>query len=298
MSAEPLRCIVCSGPSTRVFGVDGYWIRACSACGHHFAELQADRESHVRQTYGDDYFFGGGAGYADYLSEAAIVRAHGRRYAEMLRGWMAAPGAVLDVGAAGGFFLQGLVDAGWSGVGVEPNRTLAEYGRSVLSLVIENTALEDFASTRRFDLVTMVQVLPHFIDPRAALIAAAGLTRPDGLLLIESWDRASLTARLFGRRWHEYSPPSVLHWFSRDGLTRLAHATGFAPVAQGRPRKRLNAAHALSLLRHKMGGRGPGTMLVRMLDRIPPDLVIPYPAEDLFWMLFRRTGQHEPGSAT
>src|SRR5205085_11122433 len=102
-----------------------------------------------------------------------------------------------------------------------------------------------------FDLVLMLQVLPHFVDPAAALQKAARLVRPGGHLLIETWDRESWTARLSGRRWHEYSPPSVLHWFSRGGVARLASAAGFEEVAIGRPSKWIAAAHTKSGLRHK-----------------------------------------------
>lgn len=58
-------------------------------------------------------------------------------------------------------------------------------------------------------------------------------------------------ARLFGKNWHEYSPPSVLHWFSKRGLIRLADRAGFEPIAQGRPSKWIDAGHAKSLLQFK-----------------------------------------------
>jgi SAM-dependent methyltransferase len=135
----------------------------------------------------------------------------------------------------------------------------------------------------------MVQVVAHFLDPRAALRAAARLLRPGGYCLIETWDRDSWTARLWGRRWHEYSPPSVLHWFSRAGLIQLARECELEQVALGHPRKWLNAAHAASILRAKLGRRSGGGVAVRLLERLPARAAIPYPAEDLFWVLFQKT---------
>jgi hypothetical protein len=55
----------------------------CPACGHRFSP-DALREDHLEQVYSDDYFFGGGAGYEDYLSEADLLRAQGRRYGDLL----------------------------------------------------------------------------------------------------------------------------------------------------------------------------------------------------------------------
>jgi hypothetical protein len=45
--------------------------------------------------------------------------------------------------------------------------------------------------------------------------------------IIETWNRDDWVARLLGRHWHEYSPPSVLHWFNPDGLRRLVN---FIPI--------------------------------------------------------------------
>lgn len=244
--------------------------------------------NHVADIYDDRYFSGGDAGYADYFGEARILTAHGRRYGRLLARYMP-PGEMLDVGAAAGFVLRGFIEAGWRGKGIEPNATMAEYARTELKLDVATGTLEECSLQEQFDLLSMIQVMPHFLDPLAALRRASELTRDDGFLLIETWDRESWTARIFGRHWHEYSPPSVLHWFSREGLARLAAQAGFREVAQGRPTKRIGGAHACSLLRYRF----TGTLLEGLFDgltRVVPDsLAIPYPAEDLFWSLFQKT---------
>ncbi|MEZ5738129.1 MAG: hypothetical protein R3E68_00835 [Burkholderiaceae bacterium] len=43
---------------------------------------------------------------------------------------------------------------------------------------------------------------------------------------------------------------------------------------------------------HKYGTRGPGGLLTRALAAIPGNPTLPYPAEDLFWRLYRSA----PGS--
>lgn len=281
-------CTVCGGSGERTFEKEGFWILSCVGCGHRYAEVEASPK-HVAETYDDDYFFGGGAGYPNYLEESEVVRAHGARYARRIRRWTE-PGDVLDVGAAAGFFLDGLTDGGWRGMGIEPNGRLAAYARSEVRVDVQQGALEDLPNARQFDLVTMVQVLGHFLDPRRALAAAAGATRPGGHWLIETWDRTSLSARVLGPRWHEYSPPSVLHWFSRRGVERLAADFGFEPVAHGRPVKWLGAKHARSLLSHKLGNSALGRAAEAVLGRIPAGVALPYPPEDLFWVLLRHSG--------
>jgi hypothetical protein len=112
--------------------------------------------------------------------------------------------------------------------------------------------------------------------------------RPGGHLLVETWDRKSWTARLSGRAWHEYSPPSVLHWFTRGGLTRWLRHEGYQLVATGRPSKWISAAHATSLLAHKKEGSLSARLAYALASLVPGRLAIPYLGDDLFWALFRR----------
>jgi len=111
---------------------------------------------------------------------------------------------------------------------------------------------------------------------------------PHGWWFIETWNRDDWVARLLGRHWHEYSPPSVLHWFNPDGLRRLVSEFGFEQVAIGRPRKRLNAGHAKSLLRFHAARNHFGAFATLADTLVPDRLILPYPFTDLFWALFRR----------
>ena len=94
----------------RLFERHGYWILECAECGHRSAEITPAAD-HVAEQYGDAYFFGGGAGYSDYLAEAGLLRDRGRQYGRLLHRYRA-PGRVLDVGSAAGCILQGLGDEG------------------------------------------------------------------------------------------------------------------------------------------------------------------------------------------
>jgi SAM-dependent methyltransferase len=276
-------CPICEGSSRRIFAVHGYGIRACAACGHRFADLVPEAD-HPAVVYGDAYFQEGGAGYPRYLDQAAIVEASGRHYARVVARHMA-PGRVLDVGAAAGFVLKAFVEGGWQGLGIEPNDSMAGYARDTLGLDVRTGSLEGFTTPEPVDLVTMIQVLPHLWDLRRGLATAADATAPGGYWLIETWDRSSLTARAFGKRWHEYSPPSVLHWFDRDGVVRLAAQHGFSEVRHGRRLKWISGSHASSLLEHTFGERAGRA--VRAMERVVPSR-LPYPSEDLFWILLRK----------
>jgi SAM-dependent methyltransferase len=279
-------CPLCQQVSVPQFEKHGIWIRECAGCGHRFAISDAPNQ-HVEQVYGDDYFFSGGAGYDDYLSEAELLVPHGRRYGRLLKRH-GAGSSLLDVGAAAGLILQGLVEEGFKGCGVEPNGTMARFAQAELRLDVTAAAFEDFDSDTQFDVVTVIQVMGHFIDPVAAVEKLYRLVRPGGLYLVETWDAGSWPARLLGSNWHEYSPPSVLQWFSRDSLKQLFERCKFEEVATGRPQKWINASHVCSLIDHKLPQTAWADVVRSGLACMPASLNLPYPSDDLFWTLFRR----------
>lgn len=277
---RPRGCPLCGAASAFAFEAKGYKLRDCTLCGHRFADISAD-EAHVATTYGDEYFTGGGAGYADYTSDGDALRQRGRMYADIVSRHVSA-GKLLDVGAAAGFLLKGFIDEGWRGSGLEPNSSMCDFGREQLGLPMHRGSLENFRSSEKFDLITMIQVAAHFYDPRGAFENARQMLAAEGLLLVETWNRESLSARLFGHAWHEYSPPSVLQWFSIEGLRRFLMSNGFDYLDGGRPSKKISGAHAKSLLRYRIGNNP-------LLKLIPDRVNFPYPSEDLFWALFRKS---------
>jgi 2-polyprenyl-3-methyl-5-hydroxy-6-metoxy-1,4-benzoquinol methylase len=279
-------CVLCGEQSRMLFPKYGVWIRECQACSHRFA-VPEQQAGHVETHYDDDYFFGGGAGYDDYLSEAALLTAHGRRYARILSRFTT-PGRLLDVGAAAGFVLNGFAEAGWEGHGIEPNATMARHGREQLNLDVACGTLEDMPADSQFDVVSMIQVVAHFLEPQEATRRVAELVRPGGLCLVETWNVRSWSARLFGQNWHEYSPPSVLQWYSPATLSQLFASHGFEQIARGRPAKKISIGHARSLLEHGQERSIFARVGASVLKYLPGDLTLPYPSEDLFWMVFRR----------
>jgi SAM-dependent methyltransferase len=281
-----MHCPICDTATQQLFEKHGYPIHGCPHCGHCCAAL-AETAGHVGRIYGDHYFHGHDAGYPDYLSEGPLLRNHGRRYARLLRRFTS-PGTLLDVGAAAGFILRGFCDLGWQGRGLEPNEAMAAHARTVLHVDVQTGDLENWRPAAQFTLVSMIQVVAHFHDLRRAFRTAADATQPGGFWLIETWNRASLSAMLFGRHWHEYSPPSVLHWFTPRSLRQLARQFGLRQIAQGRPRKMLGGAHAKLLLRPRLEALPCGSWLAPFANFIPDRAEILYPAEDLFWAVFQK----------
>ncbi len=279
-------CELCGHDAHFVFDARGYPMYRCARCRYVFT---APPPADLAKIYDDDYFTGGGdgAGYPDYIAEGAMLRERGVRYGRLLNRF-AVPGRILDVGAAAGFILQGYLDAGWTGAGVEVNDSMAGFARERLGLDVRTGTLESLGGSERFDALSFIQVAAHFAEPKAALARAAELTAPGGLWLFETWNSQSLTARAFGRGWHAYAPPSAVRALSPHALDAFVDRFGFGPIARGTPRKVIDAGHAKTVLsalaRTSLVARG-----VRGIAALLPDRTrLAYPAEDVFWALYRR----------
>ena len=285
-----MKCIICNNDMQNLFNINSYKLIHCPLCSHRMLDT-TDLHLNIGDTYSDDYFFGGGAGYPDYLEEKDILVEHGRYYGELLGKYFDKPGVLLDVGAASGFILKGLTESGWQGEGIEPNARMAQYAQSELGLKVHASTLESFHTERRFDLVCFIQVIAHLPNPAKGVEISSSMLSKNGYILIESWNYRSWTARLFGKRWHEYSPPSVLHWFSKESLNRMMGQFGFELIASGRPKKWLNWKHARTIILFKLD-KHPLSRAMKMLSSLVPEKArVPYPGEDLLWFLFKKKHQ-------
>ena len=285
------KCPVCLQAGDEKFEIGSYVIFECRRCQHNYVESPSGSE-HTERHYSDSYFTGGEAGYDDYLANRPLVEEHSRRYARLLSQFIPAVGRCFAVGAAAGFDLVGFHENGWQVTGLEPNATMCRHAKELYGFDLHRSGLESFEPDQlgfQVELVAALQVMAHFVDVRLAAQKMAALLKRDGLLLIETWNHRSVTARLLGRNWHEYSPPTVVQWFSPHSLEKLLKQFGFTKVAQGRPKKFIYGHHAASLLRYKLAAIPGLKFTTPALSLVPAKLRIPYPSEDLFWMLLRRT---------
>jgi SAM-dependent methyltransferase len=243
----------------------------------------------VDQIYSDAYFFNGGAGYDDYTLESDMLIKRGEYYAAKIKKQIGSSGKVLDIGCAAGFLLKGFQNKGWTGTGIEPNSSMADYGRNALGVDIMQGTIESVELEGKFDLIIMIQVAAHIYNLHHSLDKIYQSLSTGGHVLVETWNKDSLTAKIFGNNWHEYSPPGTLNFFSEKTLTRLFTNHLFSLVDGGRPKKSIHSKHAKSLIKHKLIESKGLKWLAGITSLIPGNMIIPYPSEDLFWALYKKT---------
>lgn len=250
------RCRACGGPGREIFRKRGFPIAECEACRTAFVPEPLGEA----QGYDERYFDARSReGYADYLRDRELIVANFERRIRWLVPWAAGP-RLLDVGAAYGFLLVAARRHGFEPLGVEPVRACAEFaadelGERVLPVALEHADLPP----RSFDVITLFDVIEHLREPRVAMARVHELLRPGGLVVVETGDRDALLSRVCGRRWYYYDPPQHLTFFSRDSLTRMLDATGFAPpVAVGHLGREVSLRNVSFQLARALGGGALG----------------------------------------
>ena len=282
-----MNCTVCESNNNEVsFLKNEYRILNCTDCNHFFTDFAVSPEK-LDAIYSDDYFFGGGVGYNDYILQEGMLTRRGEYYAAKIGRYMVT-GKVLDIGSAAGFILKGFENKGWKGTGIEPNAFMAEYGRTVVGVNVKQGTLENVELRDKFDLIILIQVVAHISNMKSSIDIMSEYLKPGGHILIETWNRDSITAKIFGKHWHEFSPPSTLNYFSKKSLKEIMRQQNFSLVGQGTPKKMIHSTHAKSFIKHKLLESKSLKWMSGLTSLIPENLILPYPAEDLFWFLFKK----------
>lgn len=265
-----MSCTVCGGPEREKLRVRGVGIRQCGVCG--LARWCPPAGFAPEAVYDAGYFGdeigseigsdgsgdGGGHGYDDYGAlEAGLRRTFARRLARLTPPREGA--RLLDVGAAFGFAVRAAGEAGWRAVGVEISRAAARRAQAAApGRVARASALRTPFPDACFDAVTAWDVIEHLPDPHAAAAELARVLRPGGRLVLTTGDVESLAARLSGARWHLYTLPEHLWFFSRGSLERLLGRHGLRVEGMRCEAAHYTLGYLAERLRKTLLGR-PGT---------------------------------------
>ena len=133
---------------------------------------------------------------------------------------------VLDIGTAGGAFLEAAQRFGYDAVGLEPSRFLVQKGKERGLNIAHGTIDNHPFEPANFDMVCLWDVIEHLTDPKGSLLKVMLLIKDGGILLINYPDIGTGMAKIAGYRfWWILSVH--LHYFTRDTITKICGQTGF-----------------------------------------------------------------------
>jgi len=167
-------------------------------------------------------------------------------------------GAVLDIGAAAGFFLKVAKEKGWDTYGIEPSKYLSDWGNKEYGLNIFCGTLENAPKLpKKMDVVTLWDVLEHTFEPKDVLAKVNRYLNDGGYVVINYPNIGNWMAKAAGRKyWFILSVH--LYYFVPKTIERMLKETGFEVVESAPHYQWLQLGYLLYRLEAYMPGVAKG----------------------------------------
>jgi glycosyltransferase involved in cell wall biosynthesis/2-polyprenyl-3-methyl-5-hydroxy-6-metoxy-1,4-benzoquinol methylase len=182
--------------------------------------------------YGEGYWF---AHQEQDLHQPNIIDRARADMAERCLWWLRTllryrvpPARVLELGSAHGGFVALLRQAGFDATGLEVSPAIVRFARETFDApMLQGPVEQQLLSPGSFDVIALMDVLEHLVDPIATMQRCFELLTPDGLVLIQTPrlpQRASL-ADLMDRQdpfLRMLQPQEHVYLFSESALVQLS----------------------------------------------------------------------------
>lgn len=240
-------CHLCQGRQFQVlFHLDGFQIVRCRQCKLISTDLalkRTDLEAMYAAPYYQrrhDYYFQNCVTNTSVKNENTNIRDF-RKGLSLIERYKS-EGKLLDVGCALGIFLHLARERGWQVYGVDISRYAVSYAREVLGLEAFAGELEEIHFPgKSFDVITLWDVLEHFVDPSHQLQEIRRVLKDDGIVLMNTPNEEGLVRFLAGmifrlsrgkiaypvrKLYHRFHH----HYFTGQTLQALLEKNGFTLV--------------------------------------------------------------------
>ena len=181
----------------------------------------------------------------------------------------------MDVGAASGAFVKVAKDDGWDAEGIEPCGHLVRWAVEKLGLdKLHSGTLEDVGKGKRFDIITMFDVIEHMNDPKNAIYLVSNLLKDGGYVVTNIPDISTIIPRMMGARWPFYAS-CHLYYYTPETLDFLMRKKGFKRIYKGMHWQELS----LGYLAYRFEQFNPGIskLMVKITDKLGlSDVTIKY----------------------
>lgn len=136
-------------------------------------------------------------------------------------------GSLLDVGCGNSSFMEVAAERGWNCTGIEFNSKGLEIAKAKGLKVTNTDIYSPFFEDKKFDLITLWEVLEHVCDPRAMLQRVNYLLNPKGLVFILVPNRDSLINRMLREKSNSFTGHCHVNFFNAKLLKNLLKDEGF-----------------------------------------------------------------------
>lgn len=187
-------------------------------------------DDELYRLYGKDYWKG--KEYTDYLADERLTRKRIKGSIKILEKYLPVKESfrIFEIGCAYGFFLDECRKKWNCNVsGIDVSESALEYAKNKLYLdVIKGDYITyHLPNEGKIDIIAMWDTIEHLRNPDDFVKKAHHDLNHNGILIISTGDMGSFNAKMRGKKWRQYHPPTHLHYFSRKSLIALLEANGF-----------------------------------------------------------------------
>jgi len=225
------KCKLCNSTAAiHVFQKNNYDFVRCTECGLVFLDYDPNEKS-IYQLYNQGYFKDKNTvcGFSDYFSlEKAFRKTFLRKLQKILR--FKRHGRLLEIGAGPGFFLNEAKKF-FQISGNEISKEACDFAKKNYGIYMEcNSFQPDNYSRDTFDVIVMFDVIEHLTKPFDILKGVFTIQKKNGLLVLSTGDVDSLIAKVSGKRWHLFTLPEHLFFFSKRTIRLALEKVGYKAI--------------------------------------------------------------------
>lgn len=150
-----------------------------------------------------------------------------RNSVELIERYRKLPGKLLDIGANAGIFLNTAKESGWQVEGLEPSKWACKEAKKRFGIKINSGYFEkNKYRSNSFDVITMWDVLEHYLNPLEQLVRARKLLKKNGILALSTINIDSWFSKLLRSHW-TWMIRVHLWYFTSKTLVRMVKKAGY-----------------------------------------------------------------------
>ncbi|HWL93678.1 MAG TPA: class I SAM-dependent methyltransferase [Phycisphaerae bacterium] len=199
-------------------------LNRCSSCGFVFGDAAEIQAIESLYTALED---------PDYETGAAERTLQMSKLLDLVKKLRPNAETLLDIGAGIGLLVDEASRRSLKAEGIEPSTWAVSVGRRRGAKLHEGFFPHPATNERRFDVITIVDVIEHVSNPLQLLRAVREHLTPRGISIIVTPDISSIAARCLGRRWWHFRLAHV-GYFNDKSIKQAFREAGLAVVARKR----------------------------------------------------------------
>lgn len=250
-----MKCPICSkNDFIAKYEINHYRIVQCNECYLVLLDKSFSQKK-VIKFYETDYFDNSkiDKGYENYLlMEKALRKNFGQRADKIIKDFRKNKKIdLLDVGAGYGFFVDECTKRGIKAEGLEISKEALSYAKKI-KIKMHAGAFEDFKPGKKYDAVTLWDVIEHIYDPNVFLEKISQILKPNGSIYLSTGNVESLAAKMSKAKWHLFNLPEHLYFYSEKSLKKLLEKNKFKAISIRYPNNYFTLGYILERLAKKI----------------------------------------------